>query len=160
MKRRTFLTWIGVGGLASSLPVAWVACSPNNSSDISSSETIDSEGGPIVSARDVDTGPREDGFTLIGTVAELDDQGSLTNKTLDVAVIRDPADNGTVIAVNSHCTHQGCRVNWDGGAKLFTCPCHGSRFNPDGSVANGPAAVPLGSFEAKIEEDSVLVKVS
>ena len=159
MKRRAFLTWVGVGGLASSLPVALAACSPDTSSGVVS-QPPGSDSGGLVPVEAVAPAPRADGFTVVGTVAELDDKGSLTNKTLDVAVIRDPADAAAVIAVNSRCTHQGCSVNWDGDAKLFACPCHGSRFKSDGSVANGPAADPLGAVEAKIEANSVLVKGS
>ncbi|MDJ0704179.1 MAG: ubiquinol-cytochrome c reductase iron-sulfur subunit [Leptolyngbyaceae cyanobacterium MO_188.B28] len=159
MKRRAFLTWVGVGGLASSLPIALAACSPDTSSETASQfpETQAELAAPTEAAAPP---PREDGFTAVGTVAELDEQGSLTNKTLDVAVIRDPANATAVIAVNSRCTHQGCSVNWDEDATLFYCPCHGSRFNSDGSVANGPAVDPLGEIEAKIEADSVLVKLS
>jgi cytochrome b6-f complex iron-sulfur subunit len=40
----------------------------------------------------------------------------------------------------------------------FACPCHGSTFNPDGTVANGPATDPLSPYEAKIEGDLVLIK--
>ena len=159
MKRRAFLTWVGVGGLASSLPVALAACAPENPSE-AVSRSPGSQGGGIVPIETANSTPREDGFTVVGTVAELDDKGSLTNKTLDVAVIRDPTAPAAVIAVNSRCTHQGCSVYWDGDAKLFACPCHGSRFNSDGSVANGPAADPLGEAEAKIEADLVLAKVS
>jgi Rieske Fe-S protein len=42
----------------------------------------------------------------------------------------------------ARCTHLGCRLTQavDG---LIACPCHGSKFHPDGSVASGPAARPL-----------------
>lgn len=154
MKRREFVNWVGFGVLASSLPVAIAACQ-------SSDPTADSE--PADSATsEVDDAPREDGFAAIGTVAELEEQGSLSSKTFQgeqVAVIRNPGAED-VIAVNSLCTHQGCSVEWDGDAQVFACPCHGSTFNPDGSVATGPATDPLESFEAKVEEDQVLVKVT
>ena len=159
MKRRDFINWVGLGALASSLPVAIAACQSNNTA---STPTGDTENGSVPESEAVDDTPREDGFAAVGTVAALDEAGFLSDKTFQgeqVAVIRDPADTTAVIAVNSLCTHQGCSVEWDGSA-LFACPCHGSKFNPDGSVAEGPAASPLGKFEAKIEGELVLVKVS
>ena len=52
-----------------------------------------------------------------------------------VAIFRD-ADGG-VYAVTRVCTHLGCLVKSE--ADGFHCPCHGSRFAPDGSVVKGPA---------------------
>ena len=51
-----------------------------------------------------------------------------------VAVVRDAAG---VYAVSTVCTHLGCIVKQQ--ADGFHCPCHGSRFAPDGSVLRGPA---------------------
>ena len=51
-----------------------------------------------------------------------------------VAVFRD-ADG--VYAVSLTCTHLGCIVKSQPDG--FECPCHGSRFAPDGSVRKGPA---------------------
>ena len=50
--------------------------------------------------------------------------------------------SGEIRAYSSRCTHLGCRIDrlLDGEA---ACPCHGSRFRPDGSVAQGPAVRPL-----------------
>lgn len=37
------------------------------------------------------------------------------------------------------CTHLGCRIERVVGDEVV-CPCHGSRFRSDGSVAAGPAS--------------------
>lgn len=51
-----------------------------------------------------------------------------------VAIFRD--DEG-VWALSTICTHLGCLVKHT--SEGFECPCHGSRFAPDGTVAKGPA---------------------
>ena len=58
-----------------------------------------------------------------------------------VAECRD--ESGEVHRVSARCTHLGCIVRWNKGDATWDCPCHGSRFAPDGAVLNGPAAVPL-----------------
>ncbi|MEO0489715.1 MAG: ubiquinol-cytochrome c reductase iron-sulfur subunit [Cyanobacteria bacterium J06635_15] len=159
MKRREFINWVGLGVLASSLPVAIAACQPDDTASAPEGET---ENETAAEPTEVDSTPREDGFAAVGTVAELDEMGFVADKSFQgeqVAVIRDPTDNASIIAVNSFCTHQGCTVEWD-GTSVFACPCHGSKFNPDGSVTAGPAESPLDVFEAKIDGDLVLVKVS
>jgi glycine/D-amino acid oxidase-like deaminating enzyme/nitrite reductase/ring-hydroxylating ferredoxin subunit len=48
-------------------------------------------------------------------------------------------DDGTLVAVSPTCTHLGCQVNWNRAERSWDCPCHGSRFAPDGDVLQGPA---------------------
>jgi glycine/D-amino acid oxidase-like deaminating enzyme/nitrite reductase/ring-hydroxylating ferredoxin subunit len=48
-------------------------------------------------------------------------------------------DDGTLVAVSPTCTHLGCQVNWNRAERSWDCPCHGSRFAPDGKVLHGPA---------------------
>ena len=58
-----------------------------------------------------------------------------------VAAFRDA--DGRVSAVSPVCTHMYCRVSWNAAERSWDCPCHGSRFAPDGTVLQGPAVEPL-----------------
>jgi cytochrome b6-f complex iron-sulfur subunit len=42
-----------------------------------------------------------------------------------------------------NCTHLGCTFPWNPMDQQFQCPCHGSRYAPDGTVVRGPAPLPL-----------------
>ncbi len=44
-------------------------------------------------------------------------------------------------AISLVCPHLGCTVNVT--REGFACPCHGSRYLPDGSLRNGPSSRPL-----------------
>lgn len=57
------------------------------------------------------------------------------------AVSRDR--EGVYREVSARCTHLGCIVAWNKAEQTWDCPCHGSRFDPDGSVVQGPAVAPL-----------------
>lgn len=57
------------------------------------------------------------------------------------AVHRD--DEGRLHAVAARCTHLGCIVDYNSAERSWDCPCHGSRFDLDGSVLAGPAVTPL-----------------
>jgi Rieske Fe-S protein len=45
---------------------------------------------------------------------------------------------GQLHILSARCTHLGCLISREIDG-LLVCPCHGSRFRPDGSVAVGPA---------------------
>jgi Rieske Fe-S protein len=82
-------------------------------------------------------------------VAQLEDltQGYNNFPLQLVALYRDGAN---VKALSLMCTHQQCPVKPD--AQGFLCPCHGSRFDQDGRVLNGPAEVDLRWLPVKISE--------
>jgi cytochrome b6-f complex iron-sulfur subunit len=52
------------------------------------------------------------------------------------------------------CTHLGCTV--ESKPDGFTCPCHGSHFDPQGKVTRVPAAQPLKSLRTEITPDGHL----
>jgi len=106
-----------------------------------------------------------------GTTAEPPGAGStapgsanLITKTSDVPVgsgvivgdiVVTQAVAGDFKGFSSTCTHAGCSVN-EVADGTINCPCHGSKFNLDGSVAHGPATEPLASKAVVVQGDSIM----
>jgi menaquinol-cytochrome c reductase iron-sulfur subunit len=59
------------------------------------------------------------------------------------------------IAFVLNCSHLGCPVSWETSSKLFICPCHGSVYYEDGTVAAGPAPFPLQRFQVRVRDGHV-----
>ena len=61
-------------------------------------------------------------------------------------------DEGGVYAMTLICTHESCDMATDGtvSASGVTCTCHGSRFDADGAVLQGPANEPLEHYAVTI----------
>lgn len=57
------------------------------------------------------------------------------------AVYRSPENRFTLLS--PVCPHMGCHVRWNAADHSWDCPCHGSRFQCDGRVIEGPALSPL-----------------
>ena len=64
-----------------------------------------------------------------------------------------------VTAIDTTCTHLGCRVSWDADAKLIKCPCHGGIYDRMGTVKSGPPPASLARFATRVDGDQVLVRV-
>ncbi len=65
--------------------------------------------------------------------------------------------SGEVTVYSPICTHLGCGYRWEGEEKIFKCPCHGSVFDVDGKVIEGPAPRPLDRLPVKVENDRLFV---
>jgi len=52
-------------------------------------------------------------------------------------------EEGQNHVVSAVCTHMKCVLNWNPTEKTWDCPCHGSRFNRDGHILEGPALIDL-----------------
>ena len=59
--------------------------------------------------------------------------------------------------LSSICTHLGCITTWNEPAGTIDCPCHGSTFDKNGNVGNGPAPNPLDHLAVSLEENGQLV---
>ena len=60
-------------------------------------------------------------------------------------------------AVSAVCTHLGCVTQWKPDANVIACPCHGSKFKPDGTKIEGPAPRPLPHFAISLTADGELL---
>lgn len=67
------------------------------------------------------------------------------------AVFRD--DGGRLHILSPVCPHLGCLVRWNGTARTWDCPCHGSRFAATGAVLEGPAMSGLEPVELPVAEE-------
>ena len=64
---------------------------------------------------------------------------------------------GGYYALSTVCPHLGCVVRWLEHEKRFHCPCHGSKFEMDGRVLNGPAGQNLPELELMVDDQGRLV---
>jgi glycine/D-amino acid oxidase-like deaminating enzyme/nitrite reductase/ring-hydroxylating ferredoxin subunit len=87
------------------------------------------------------------------TLQDLDPgEGTVIREgTRPLAVSRD--EDGSLRAVSAVCPHLKCVVDWNDAESSWDCPCHGSRFEADGSVIDGPAARDLPTREPPVGDD-------
>ena len=156
IKRRSFLTYFSLGWLTTCFPVVLAACAPKSDTQATTNTDVASAENKSPAKPVAQTTP--EGFTVIGSVAELAKAGYLQTK--EVAVSIDPANPKKLLAVNPKCTHEGCAVKWMAGEKKYDCPCHDAEFAADGKVLKGPAKKNLATYPAKIVGTQVLVKIS
>ena len=64
---------------------------------------------------------------------------------------------GGVYALSAVCTHLGCITRYRSDENAIACPCHGSRFDLEGDVVNGPAPRPLPWLDVQINPAGNLV---
>ena len=94
-------------------------------------------------------------------IARIDDvkPGSGLRTTHDETPLILVNAGGEVRTFLAVCTHQGCPLGWNAVQQLIRCPCHGSAFNTDGRVVNGPATAPLTRMETIAERGRVMLVV-
>ena len=88
----------------------------------------------------------------LGQAADFPASGELIR--LDIPAIIYKTKDG-FFAFSLVCTHLGCTVEDDG--ENFICPCHGSQFDPNGSVLKGPAVKRLPSLKVGISDNGSII---
>ncbi|QIS21874.1 ubiquinol-cytochrome c reductase iron-sulfur subunit [Nocardia terpenica] len=128
--RRTALTGAGIAAVA----LTAAACGSSATGSPGTTGAVQQPGSnPLTATEDVPVG----GGVIVGDT-----------------VVTQPAA-GTFLGFSAVCTHLGCTVGSVAGG-LIICPCHGSRFHLDGTVARGPAARPLDTRRIRVDGDRIL----
>jgi menaquinol-cytochrome c reductase iron-sulfur subunit len=65
-----------------------------------------------------------------------------------------------VIVYSRSCTDLGCPLNWDPGAEVFLCPCHGGIFAKDGERMVGPPKLPMYRYATRIRQGQVEIDLT
>jgi Rieske Fe-S protein len=92
--------------------------------------------------------------TKLGPAADVPVGGGTVYESLEVVVTQPEA--GRFEGLSAVCTHTGCIVDKvaDG---LIQCPCHGSRYRLDGTVAGGPAPRALPARPVTVVDGSIVL---
>lgn len=78
-------------------------------------------------------------------------------KDFPIPIVLRRLDSNEIMALSTVCTHKGCEVRVMPNS--FECPCHGSAYRTDGSVAEGPAARPLQRFAVTENSGAIIIRV-
>ncbi|AQS70150.1 Rieske (2Fe-2S) protein [Streptomyces pactum] len=74
----------------------------------------------------------------------------------DANVVVSRAEDGSLKAFSTVCTHARCPINKLEGTKLV-CPCHGSEFDArTGEVLHAPASVPLMELSVEVKRGRII----
>jgi cytochrome b6-f complex iron-sulfur subunit len=60
-------------------------------------------------------------------------------------------------ALSATCTHLGCLTAWKPELGIIACPCHGSKFNRQGTKVDGPAPKPLPWLKVWLSDEGDLL---
>ena len=131
--RKGFIVGAGLGVIA--------ACSGNK-------QTESGEGSATSSAAPGSAAPAN-------TIAKTSEVPVGSGVIRDDVVVTQPTA-GVFKGFSATCTHLGCTVATVADGTI-NCPCHGSKFNLDGTVAEGPAARPLDPKNISVQGDSIAV---
>jgi Rieske Fe-S protein len=64
-----------------------------------------------------------------------------------------------VRALDSTCTHLGCRTRYNPETRFIECPCHGGVYDAQGQVVSGPPPRALAALPTRLDGEQVLVQV-
>ena len=60
-----------------------------------------------------------------------------------------------LVALSAICPHLGCGIGWEPITRNFLCPCHDSRFSPDGTKLTGPSERGMDPLPLEIKDGRV-----
>lgn len=137
MDRKEFLINLGKGTASVCLACFLASCTNNNNSITAPPTNVDF-------TLDISQSP----YTALGNVG-----GAIYKDGIIIARL----SQTSFTAVSQYCTHQGSTVQYESSTHIFHCPTHGSNFNTDGLVINGPAGRALAKYNTALNGTSLRV---
>lgn len=107
-------------------------------------------------AAELDSLPENQPVPVTLRVTRQDGYSQVVDRTVVYLVRTGEQD---VRAMQSTCTHLGCRTSYDRRSKRILCPCHGGVFDTQGNVIDGPPPAPLPTLTTRVDNGQVLVQV-
>jgi cytochrome b6-f complex iron-sulfur subunit len=86
-------------------------------------------------------------------ISDLPEPDSTPEEHADVKLWLVNTSQG-MLGIYKVCTHLGCLYKWVPTNNRFECPCHGSKFELDGTYIEGPAPRSLDRFEITLVDES------
>jgi len=80
-------------------------------------------------------------------------------EVIDRRIVYIVRDGAGVRALDSTCTHLGCRTRFNPDTGRIECPCHGGMYDATGKVIGGPPPSPLQTLPVRVEDNRVFVQV-
>lgn len=81
-------------------------------------------------------------------LANVGDGIQLSADELDYPILLIRVSPDRFVALSTECMHLGCTVKKQ--PSVIRCPCHGSVYDLEGRVLNGPTEQPLQQYEVRI----------
>ncbi|MBE9177657.1 Rieske 2Fe-2S domain-containing protein [Oculatella sp. LEGE 06141] len=106
---------------------------------------------PGVQALDQDEVPI--GVSALLTQAQPGDRVLALGLERESYLVIDAGPEIATYGISSVCTHLGCTVDWDAERDRFVCPCHGSEYDDQGRVTEGPARRLLELVTVVVKQD-------
>ncbi len=89
--------------------------------------------------------------TKVINIADYPDLGSVGGTTTIGNVFVRRTGESKFLVLSLLCTHKKCDVDYTGDG--FECPCHGSTYDANGKVTNGPAKKNLRVYKATYDSE-------
>ena len=90
-------------------------------------------------------------WKLVGSIEDF----TIGEPALILKDVRNPIiiyrQEDIITALSAKCTHKGCTVRVK-KMDTYACPCHGAKYEYDGTVKQGPAKRDLASLPVKISD--------
>jgi quinol---cytochrome c reductase iron-sulfur subunit, bacillus type len=107
-------------------------------------------------AAELDALPENQPVPVTLRVTRQDGYSQVVDRTV-VYLVR--TGEQSVRAMQSTCTHLGCRTSYDRRSKRIMCPCHGGVYDTQGNVIDGPPPAPLPTLMTRVENGQVMVQI-